>query len=86
MLWGEGQLQGELDREDTWTMASVDPGLLLGQLREEQAELRRRQGGSGGEDLIFFGVCLKGGEKFGTQPKKVKGGPPLAMCDSPKKT
>jgi len=40
--WGEGQLQGELDREDTWTMASVDPGLLLGQLREEQAELRRR--------------------------------------------
>ena len=42
---GEGQLQGELDREDTWTMASVDPGLLLGQLREEQAELRRRRTG-----------------------------------------
>lgn len=40
--WSAGQLQSELNRQDTWTMASVEPGLLLGQLREEQAELRRR--------------------------------------------
>ena len=40
--WGNGQLQDELDRGDTWTMASIDPALLLGQLREEQASLRRR--------------------------------------------
>lgn len=35
--WADGQLQSELDRQDTWTMASIDPSLLLGQLREEQA-------------------------------------------------
>ena len=35
--WTDGQLQSELDRQDTWTMASIDPSLLLGQLREEQA-------------------------------------------------
>ena len=40
--WSAGQLQSEWNRQDTWTMASVEPGLLLGQLREEQAELRRR--------------------------------------------
>ncbi|CAJ1345371.1 unnamed protein product [Effrenium voratum] len=40
--WHSGQLQGELDRGDTWTMASVDPRSLLGQLRDEQAALRKR--------------------------------------------
>lgn len=44
--WGEGQLQGELNNQDTWTMASVDPKQLLGQLRQEQAELRRRKPGA----------------------------------------
>eukprot|EP00438_Fugacium_kawagutii_P025181 Skav201053 [mRNA] locus=scaffold215:157844:158170:- [translate_table: standard] len=44
--WGEGQLQGELNNQDTWTMASVDPKQLLGQLRSEQAELRRRKPGA----------------------------------------
>ena len=67
-------------------MASVDPGLLLGQLREEQAELRRRQGGSGGEDPIFFGGCLFLGKKFGTQPKKAKGGAAWPFVTVPKKT
>lgn len=46
--WGEGQLQGELNNQDTWTMASVDPKQLLGQLRQEQAELRRRKPGAMG--------------------------------------
>lgn len=46
-------------------MASVDPGLLLGQLREEQAELRRRWV-TGGVPIRFFrDVCFFGG-KFGT--------------------
>lgn len=40
--WGPGQLQGELDRGDTWTMAAASPKQLLGELRKSQAELTRR--------------------------------------------
>ena len=60
-------------------MASVDPGLLLGQLREEQAELRRRWVTGGVPD--FFGMCFWGG----FQPKKGKEGCGMAICDSPNK-
>lgn len=50
-------------------MASVDPGLLLGQLREEQAELRRRR------PVVvpdFFGRFF-GGKLAGHNQKKAKG-------------
>ena len=40
--WSPGQLQGELDRSDTWTMASIDPQTLLGELRTAQSSLRKR--------------------------------------------
>lgn len=39
--WGPEQLQDELDRGDTWTMAAADKTLLLGRLRESQASLAR---------------------------------------------
>lgn len=63
-------------------MASVDPGLLLGQLREEQAELRRRR------PVVvpdFFGWFF-GGEACGTQPKKGKGGAAWPFVTVPTKT
>eukprot|EP00439_Symbiodinium_sp_Y106_P080136 s200_g18.t3 len=40
--WSPGQLQGELDRSNTWTMASIDPRTLLGELRTAQSSLRKR--------------------------------------------
>lgn len=47
--WGPGQLQGELDRGDTWTMAAADQRVLLGRLREAQAALTvRLEAASGG--------------------------------------
>lgn len=65
-------------------MASVDPGLLLGQLREEQAELRRRWV-TGGEDPIFLG-CLFFGGKIQDTTKKAKGGAAWPFLTVPKKT
>ena len=43
-------------------MASVDPGLLLGQLREEQAELRRRRTGRETSEKVVVGGV--GGRKI----------------------
>lgn len=40
--WGPGQLQGELDRGDSWTMAAADPRSVLGELRTVQTSLRER--------------------------------------------
>ncbi|CAE7366309.1 unnamed protein product [Symbiodinium natans] len=40
--WSPGQLQSELDRSNTWTMASIDPRTLLGELRTAQSSLRKR--------------------------------------------
>lgn len=40
--WAPGQLQGELDRGDTWTLAAADQRVLLGRLRDAQAALTRR--------------------------------------------
>lgn len=40
--WSPGQLQGELDRSNAWTMASIDPRTLLGELRTAQSSLRKR--------------------------------------------
>lgn len=57
--WAPGQLQGELDRGDTWTPAAADKRVLLGRLREEQAALRARleeatkQGGASGVNVAL---------------------------------
>lgn len=40
--WGAGQLQSELDRGDSWTMAAADPRSVLGELRTVQTSLRER--------------------------------------------
>mmetsp|Transcript_99593 Transcript_99593/g.260171 ORF Transcript_99593/g.260171 Transcript_99593/m.260171 type:complete len:608 (-) Transcript_99593:20-1843(-) len=40
--WGPGQLQRELDRGDSWTLAAADRRQVLGRLREEQASLTQR--------------------------------------------
>lgn len=40
--WGQGQLQNELDRGDTWKMAAVDQKIFLGKLRDDQSALTRR--------------------------------------------
>lgn len=40
--WGPGQLQSELDRGDSWTMAAADPCSVLGELRTVQTSLRER--------------------------------------------
>jgi len=40
--WGPEQLQGELDRGDSWNMVSVDQRKALGDLRTEQTALRIR--------------------------------------------
>lgn len=60
--WHSGQLQGELDRGDTWTMASVDPRSLLGQLRDEQVP---SPGGPGERCPVLF-PFQKNGEPRGT--------------------
>lgn len=40
--WGRGQMQSELDRGDTWTMAAADQRALLGELRGAQVALSAR--------------------------------------------
>jgi len=40
--WAPGQLQGELDRGGSWTMAAADQRLLLGRLQDAQAALTLR--------------------------------------------
>jgi len=40
--WAPGQLQSELDRGDSWTMAAADQQTVLGELRTAQAALRKR--------------------------------------------
>lgn len=50
--WGPGQLQDELDRGGTWTMAAADQRTLLGELRDAQAALRKRIAGSA-EGQVF---------------------------------
>lgn len=45
--WGRGQLQGELDRGETWTLAAADRRAPLGRLRDLQAELTRRREAAG---------------------------------------
>jgi len=40
--WGPDQLQGELDRGDTWNLVACDQRKVLGDLRSEQTALRNR--------------------------------------------
>jgi len=41
--WGKDQMQSELDRGDTWSMAAADQKALLGELRELQVDLKARR-------------------------------------------
>jgi len=50
--WGPNQLQSELDRSNTWTMASMDPGTLLGELRTAQSNLRKRINAASAGDIF----------------------------------